>query len=107
MFQRMHSGKISMVTYQGYAMNFHFQIINVIIVWSYNYYSFSPETCFIIFRGVDHQTDGNCFATAGAQVDIWNHNRLTSELVCKFFVQCATYSDYVLKMCILKLGLSL
>ncbi|GMY10206.1 DDB1- and CUL4-associated factor 13 [Fagus crenata] len=27
------------------------------------------------FWGVDHQTDGNCFATAGAQVDIWNHNR--------------------------------
>ncbi|XP_055823520.1 uncharacterized protein LOC129892022 [Solanum dulcamara] len=27
------------------------------------------------FWGVDHQWDGDLFATAGAQVDIWNHNR--------------------------------
>ncbi|XP_019172458.1 PREDICTED: DDB1- and CUL4-associated factor 13 [Ipomoea nil] len=27
------------------------------------------------FRAVDHQWDGNLFATAGAQVDIWDHNR--------------------------------
>lgn len=27
------------------------------------------------FWGVDHQWDGEHFATAGAQVDIWNHNR--------------------------------
>ncbi|KAB1200682.1 DDB1- and CUL4-associated factor 13 [Morella rubra] len=27
------------------------------------------------FWGVDHQWDGGHFATAGAQVDIWNHNR--------------------------------
>lgn len=27
------------------------------------------------FWGVDHQFDGNLFATAGAQVDIWDHNR--------------------------------
>ncbi|XWS54141.1 hypothetical protein CRYUN_Cryun10bG0063500 [Craigia yunnanensis] len=27
------------------------------------------------FRAVDHQWDGDLFATAGAQVDIWNHNR--------------------------------
>ncbi|KAG8641350.1 DDB1- and CUL4-associated factor 13 isoform X2 [Manihot esculenta] len=26
------------------------------------------------FWGVDHQWDGELFATAGAQVDIWNHN---------------------------------
>lgn len=30
---------------------------------------------FLIFRGVDHQWDGEHFATVGAQVDIWNHNR--------------------------------
>lgn len=35
------------------------------------------EPCFTfsIFRGVDHQWDGELFATVGAQVDIWNHNR--------------------------------
>jgi len=27
------------------------------------------------FWGVDHQWDGNIFATVGAQVDIWDHNR--------------------------------
>ncbi|KAG5545240.1 hypothetical protein RHGRI_017639 [Rhododendron griersonianum] len=27
------------------------------------------------FWAVDHQCDGNLFATAGAQVDIWDHNR--------------------------------
>ncbi|GFP86440.1 ddb1- and cul4-associated factor 13 [Phtheirospermum japonicum] len=27
------------------------------------------------FWGVDHQENGELFATAGAQVDIWNHNR--------------------------------
>ncbi|XP_057949025.1 uncharacterized protein LOC131144407 [Malania oleifera] len=27
------------------------------------------------FWAIDHQWDGNLFATAGAQVDIWNHNR--------------------------------
>lgn len=27
------------------------------------------------FRAVDHQWDGDVFATAGAQLDIWNHNR--------------------------------
>ncbi|KAJ7948356.1 DDB1- and CUL4-associated factor 13 [Quillaja saponaria] len=27
------------------------------------------------FWAVDHQRDGELFATAGAQVDIWNHNR--------------------------------
>jgi hypothetical protein len=27
------------------------------------------------FRGVDHQWDGNLFATVGAQVDIWDPNR--------------------------------
>ncbi|XP_008800979.1 DDB1- and CUL4-associated factor 13 [Phoenix dactylifera] len=27
------------------------------------------------FWAVDHQWDGNLFATAGAQVDIWDHNR--------------------------------
>ncbi|KAL3614453.1 hypothetical protein CASFOL_041539 [Castilleja foliolosa] len=25
--------------------------------------------------GVDHQENGELFSTAGAQVDIWNHNR--------------------------------
>lgn len=34
------------------------------------------------FRGVDHQWDGNLFATVGAQVDIWDHNR--SEPVSSF-----------------------
>lgn len=29
----------------------------------------------LLFRAVDHQWDGELFATAGAQVDIWNHNR--------------------------------
>lgn len=29
----------------------------------------------ILFRAVDHQWDGNLFATAGAQLDIWDHNR--------------------------------
>ncbi|XP_031383600.1 DDB1- and CUL4-associated factor 13 [Punica granatum] len=27
------------------------------------------------FRAVDHQWDGELFATGGAQVDVWNHNR--------------------------------
>ncbi|XP_057972238.1 uncharacterized protein LOC131160495 [Malania oleifera] len=27
------------------------------------------------FWAIDHQWDGNLFATAGARVDIWNHNR--------------------------------
>ncbi|EYU46644.1 hypothetical protein ABFS83_04G022000 [Erythranthe nasuta] len=31
--------------------------------------------CKNAFRAVDHQWDGDLFATAGAQVDIWNHNR--------------------------------
>jgi len=34
-----------------------------------------PCFTFLIFRGVDHQWDGELFATVGAQVDIWNHNR--------------------------------
>uniref|UniRef100_F6HTN4 Uncharacterized protein n=1 Tax=Vitis vinifera TaxID=29760 RepID=F6HTN4_VITVI len=33
------------------------------------------HVCKIAFWGADHQWDGNLFATAGAQVDIWNHNR--------------------------------
>jgi len=28
-----------------------------------------------IFSAADHQWDGEHFATGGAQVDIWNHNR--------------------------------
>lgn len=38
--------------------------------------------CF--FRAVDHQFDGNLFATAGAQVDIWDHNRFDLNLF-RFF----------------------
>ncbi|KAL4199710.1 hypothetical protein AMTRI_Chr03g52570 [Amborella trichopoda] len=34
------------------------------------------------FRAVDHQWDGNLFATVGAQVDIWDHSR--SEPVTSF-----------------------
>lgn len=34
-----------------------------------------------VFRGVDHQWDGELFATAGAQVDIWNHNRFFLNLL--------------------------
>uniref|UniRef100_A0A1D1Y1F6 DDB1- and CUL4-associated factor 13 n=1 Tax=Anthurium amnicola TaxID=1678845 RepID=A0A1D1Y1F6_9ARAE len=34
------------------------------------------------FWAVDHQWNSNLFATAGAQVDIWDHNR--SEPVCSF-----------------------
>lgn len=30
---------------------------------------------FFLSSAVDHQWDGERFATAGAQVDIWNHNR--------------------------------
>ncbi|KAD6795730.1 hypothetical protein E3N88_06626 [Mikania micrantha] len=29
----------------------------------------------LFFRAVDHQWEGDLFATAGAQVDIWDHNR--------------------------------
>ncbi|KAL4393340.1 hypothetical protein AHAS_Ahas02G0042200 [Arachis hypogaea] len=39
-----------------------------------------------MFRAVDHQWDGELFATAGAQVDIWNHNRsepINSFQLCK------------------------
>lgn len=41
---------------------------------------FFSEAYFVLFRGVDHQWDGGHFATAGAQVDIWNHNRFSSQL---------------------------
>ncbi|KAG2394424.1 Guanine nucleotide-binding protein [Vigna angularis] len=37
-----------------------------------------PASVFVwknAFWGVDHQWDGELFATVGAQVDIWNHNR--------------------------------
>lgn len=34
------------------------------------------------FTGVDHQWDGENFATSGAQVDVWNHNR--SEPISSF-----------------------
>ena len=34
-----------------------------------------------VFRAVDHQWSGDLFATAGAQVDIWNHNRFSSHLI--------------------------
>lgn len=30
---------------------------------------------YFLLRAVDHQWNGDLFATAGAQVDIWNHNR--------------------------------
>ncbi|XP_050208276.1 uncharacterized protein LOC126657611 [Mercurialis annua] len=40
--------------------------------------SAEPQAVYVgknAFWGVDHQWDGELFATAGAQVDIWNHNR--------------------------------
>ena len=33
------------------------------------------EHLLFTYRAVDHQWDGSLFATAGAQVDIWDHNR--------------------------------
>lgn len=33
------------------------------------------EVYFIIFRSVDHQWNFDRFATGGAGVEIWNHNR--------------------------------
>lgn len=33
------------------------------------------------YRAIDHQWDGNIFATAGAQLDIWDHNRYSSPFI--------------------------
>ncbi|GFS34802.1 WD repeat and SOF domain-containing protein 1 [Actinidia rufa] len=36
---------------------------------------YKPNYSSPFFRAVDHQWNGDLFATAGAQVDIWDHNR--------------------------------
>ena len=58
--------------------------------------SLTLEAYFVIFRAVDHQWDGGYFATAGAQVDIWNQNRYSSQLLYYFFsfIQGAIFQLY-------------
>jgi hypothetical protein len=61
MFGRMHSGKLCLF----HAARFH------VLLYFYAY-----RNCLsLFFSAVDHQWDGEHFATGGAQVDIWNHNR--------------------------------
>lgn len=50
------------------------------VLWSA--FKVSPtKVYFLNFRAVDHQWDGDRFATAGAGVQIWNHNKFGSNLV--------------------------
>lgn len=37
--------------------------------------------CLMSCRAVDHQWGGSLFATAGARLDVWDHNRFHSILV--------------------------
>lgn len=48
---------------------------------------------YLAFRAVDHQRDGNLFATAGAQVDIWDHNRFELNLF-RFFPSSLNYRNF-------------
>ena len=56
---------------------------------------------FLIVRGADHQWDGNLFATAGAQVDIWDHNRFQSPLFFSSLFFSFSFSSFLFsfKLC--------
>lgn len=75
MFGRMHFGKFWSKLSQR-------KILKLVILFDfYVYWTFFT----FFFRGADHQWDGEHFATAGAQVDIWNHNRCWSISVCSTY----------------------
>lgn len=78
MFGRMHFGKVSSGL-SGICHDFSHHY-SVAIFFSFLFLSifYLTKVYFVIFRAVDHQWDGGNFATAGAQVDIWNHNRFSS-----------------------------
>lgn len=83
MFGRMHFGKVSS-DLSGICHDFshHYSVIFFCLSFSFSFL-FLTKVYFVILRAVDHQLDGGYFATAGAQVDIWNHNRFSSQLVLK------------------------
>lgn len=66
MFGRMHFGKF----WSGYSRK-----ILKRLIWIYFLCLQNTSLLSSIFRSADHQWDGELFATAGAQLDIWNHNR--------------------------------
>lgn len=88
MFGRMHFGEVFVLTFQEYVFIFQCDIFSRAFLpffssLFYFFLSLSLEAYFVIFRAVDHQWDGGYFATAGAQVDIWNQNRY---IVLNFFI---------------------
>lgn len=71
MFGRMHSGKGNNF-WKMYKFSCMFILLQEISIGLSSFVT----PLFSVFRAVDHQWDGDLFATSGAQVDIWNHNRL-------------------------------
>ena len=74
MFGKMHSGMVYCIPL----------LLKYDIFQHYVLFCYKPANSSLFFRAVDHQWNGDLFATAGAQVDIWDHNRFRSELVLKF-----------------------
>lgn len=85
MFGRMHFGEVFIVTCQEYCLHFsNVTYFQSFFPFFFSFLYLSLEAYFVIFRAVDHQWDGGYFATAGAQVDIWNQNRYSSQLLYNF-----------------------
>lgn len=68
---RMLSGKL-LILDNGITLSFASSYLKVFL-------NFKPLVS--DYRAVDHQWDGNLFATAGAQLDIWDHNRYSSPFI--------------------------
>lgn len=102
MFGRMHFGEVFIVTCQEYVFIFHCDKFSRAFLPFFFSLSLALEPYFVIFRAVDHQWDGGYFATAGAQVDIWNQNRYSSQLLYYYFLlSMVQFSNYILKICLL------
>lgn len=70
MYGRMHSGKISCVIFL-----IHFIVM---VLFFFHHFDDLLALCcnYSYTRAADHKWDDNQFATAGAQLDIWDHSRL-------------------------------
>ena len=74
MFGKMHSGMVYCIPL----------LLKYDVLQHFLSFYYKPIYSSLFFRAVDHPWNGDLFATAGAQVDIWDHNRFISELILNF-----------------------
>ena len=88
MLGRMLSGLLPLCLIVRFFKLPHPDMAGVSLAWSFVLFFIEINYCAILCRAIDHQWTGNLFATAGAQVDIWDQNRFAFPFTFLFEVTC-------------------